>query len=261
MSRSHWVLLLVLSPSAAAAPPRVDRAGDVLPADAVARAGTVRWRHGGPVLALAFAPDGKSLASVSGDGTPRLWEAATGEELRRFLGHKGEVRCVAFAPDGKSLLSGGADGTARLWDLKTGKERAKFLGVEEWINAVAFAPKGGLLAAGTDDGTVHLWDAATLRKAGDFRAAGSVQGLAFLRDGTLAVGAANDEGVTLWTAKGDKVRQFKAFPQSFAPAPDNSLVAIADYNHPSSLHDLRTGQEVRKLAGAGEDGDVLRVAS
>src|SRR5207248_11542 len=263
MSRSPRVLLLALvfSASATAAPPRVDRAGDALPPDAVARAGTVRWRHGGPVLALAFSPDGKTLASVSGDGTLRLWEAATGKELRRFLGHKGEVRCVAVAPDGNSLLTGGADGTARLWDVKMGKERAKLLRVEEWVNAVAFAPKGGLLAAGTDDGTVHLWDAATLRKAGDFRAAGSVQGLAFLRDGTLAVGAANDEGVTLWTTKGEKLHQFKAFPQSFAPAPDDSLVAIADYNTPSSLHDLRTGKEVRKLAGAGEDGDVLRVAS
>src|SRR5215510_14022487 len=109
MSRSPRVLFLalVVSSSTAAAPPRVDRAGDALPPDAVARAGTVRWRHGGPVLALAFSPDGKTLASVSGDGSLRLWESATGKEVRRFLGHRGEVRCVAFAPDGNSLLSGG----------------------------------------------------------------------------------------------------------------------------------------------------------
>jgi WD40 repeat protein len=255
------LLAFVLSTSATAAPPRTDRTGDALPPDAVARAGTVRWRHGGPVLALAFAPDGKTLASVSGDGSLRLWDSSTGRELRRFLGHKGEVRCVAFAPDGNSLLSGGADGTARLWDVKTGKERAKLLTAEEWLNAVAFAPKGKWLAAGSDEGTVHLWDATTLRKSRDFRAAGSVQGLAFLRDGTLAVGAANDEGVILWTTQGEKLRQFKAFPQSFAVSPEGHLVAISDYNNPSTLHDLRTGHEVRKLAGAGEDGDVLRVAS
>src|SRR5262245_2822913 len=197
MARAPQVLLLALfiSVRAPAAPPRVDRAGDALPPDSVARAGTIRWRHGGPVLALAFAPDGKTLASVSSDGSLRLWETASGRELRRFLGHKGEVRCVAFAPDGKSLLSGGADGTARLWDVKTGKGRATLLSVEEWVNAVAFTPKGRFLAAGTDEGTVHLWDATTLRKTVNFRAAGSVQGLAFVREDALAVGAANDEGI------------------------------------------------------------------
>src|SRR5262249_53072694 len=153
------------------------------------------------------------------------------------------VRCVAFSPDGKSLLAGGADGTARLWDAMTGKERAKLHGGEEWVNAVAFGPKGALLAAGTDDGTGHLWDGPTLRKVRHFRAAGSVQGLAFTRDGHLIVGAANDEGVTVWKPTGERLRHVKGWPQSFAPSPDGTLVAIADYNNPSSLHDVRTGKE------------------
>src|SRR5262245_62555646 len=190
MSRSPRMLLLALFLSAevSAAPLPTDRAGDALPAGAIARAGTVRWRHGGPILALAFAPDGKSIASVSGDGTLRLWEPSSGKERQRFLGHKGEIRGLAFAPDGKSLLTGGADGTARLWDVKTGKERAKWLGAAEWVNAVAFAPKDKLLAAGTDDGVVHLWDTATLAEVREFRAAGSVQGLAFLRSEERRVG-------------------------------------------------------------------------
>src|SRR5205814_942469 len=94
----------------------------------------------------------------------------------------------------------------------------------------------------------------------DFRAAGSVQGLAFLRDGSLVVGAANDEGVTVWTTGGEKLRRIKGWSQCFAAAPNDSIIAIADYNNPSSLHDLRTGKQVRTLASAREDGDVPHVS-
>src|SRR5262249_6920886 len=256
MTRSPGVLLLalVLSGDLVAAP-RAERGGDALPTGAVARAGTLRWRHGGPIFALVFTPDGKAVASVGADATLRLWETASGKELRRLTGHKGEIRCLAVSPDGKSLLTGGIDGTVRLWDVATGRERAKLLQAGEWVNAVAFAPKGGLLAAGTDDGTVHLWDSTTLRKSRDFRAAGSVQGLSFLRDGTLAVGAANDEGVTLWKTTGGKLRHLKGWPPSFSVIGDGTVIALADYNNPATLHDLRTGKEVRTLAVAEEDRD------
>src|SRR5262249_34057325 len=96
----------------------------------------------------------------------------------------------------------------------------------------------------------------TLRKVRHFRAAGSVQGLAFTRDDHLIVGAANDEGVTVWKPTGERLRHVKGWPQSFAPSPDGTFIAIADYNNPSSLHDVRTGKEVRTLAGAGDDSDV-----
>src|SRR5207302_1663603 len=59
--------------------------------------------------ALAFSPEGKTLALASYDGTVRLWEAATGRELRRFSGHQEFIDAVAFSPDGKVLAGGGWD--------------------------------------------------------------------------------------------------------------------------------------------------------
>jgi WD40 repeat protein len=71
------------------------------------------------VNALAFAPDGKSLASVHReDNTVHLWDVATGKERQRLHGHRAEVFSVAFSPDGKVLASGSLDGTALIWNLQ-----------------------------------------------------------------------------------------------------------------------------------------------
>ena len=67
---------------------------------------------------MAFSPDGKTLASGSYDGTTRLWDVTTRQQIGDPLNrHDGVIRSVAFSPDGKTLVSGGADGTARLWDV------------------------------------------------------------------------------------------------------------------------------------------------
>src|SRR5437762_3035351 len=75
----------------------VDLYGDPLPKGAVGRLGTVRLRHGAMIESIAFAPDGKILASASVDHTVRLWDAASGKEVG-VLRHKSTVNSVAFAP-------------------------------------------------------------------------------------------------------------------------------------------------------------------
>jgi WD40 repeat protein len=81
--------------------------------------------HTAGVWSVAYSPDGKTLASGSGDSTIKLWDRAGGKEKATLKGHKGSVRSVAFSPDGKTLASGSDDFTIKLWDVQTGKEADK----------------------------------------------------------------------------------------------------------------------------------------
>jgi WD40 repeat protein len=117
------------------------------------------------VYAVAFSPDGKTLASGSWDQTIKLWEAATGKERATLKGHTDNVYAVAFSPDGKTLASGSGfikPEELKLWDVATGKERVTVKGQpDDVVSTVAFSPDGKTLASGSWNGTVKLWDMKT----------------------------------------------------------------------------------------------------
>lgn len=76
-----------------------------------------QWETGGTLRSLAFSPDGQRIAAAV-DREMFLFDAASGRQLRKFVGHEDFVVAVAFSPDGSLLASGGSDGTARLWPLR-----------------------------------------------------------------------------------------------------------------------------------------------
>jgi RNA polymerase sigma factor (sigma-70 family) len=123
------------------------------------------------VGSLAFSPDGK-LVAVAGEDTVRLWDVASGKEIRRLLAHNKGVTSVAFSPDGRSLVSAGEDRTVRLWELATGKEIAVLKGHTDTVNSVAFSPDGSLLATGSADRTIKLWKWKAALPNAAFRGAG-----------------------------------------------------------------------------------------
>ncbi|MDJ0501064.1 MAG: AAA family ATPase, partial [Nostocales cyanobacterium LE14-WE4] len=77
--------------------------------------------HESPVSSVGFSPDGKKLASGSGDKTIKIWDVTTGKVLNTLKGHEGYVLSVGFSPDGKQLASGSGDKTIKIWDVTTGK--------------------------------------------------------------------------------------------------------------------------------------------
>jgi hypothetical protein len=74
--------------------------------------------HRGQVLSMSFSPDGKSVATAGIDGTARLWNLSSGQQLAEFKGHQDSVLSMTFSPDGKSLAIVGHDATAILWRIE-----------------------------------------------------------------------------------------------------------------------------------------------
>jgi eukaryotic-like serine/threonine-protein kinase len=114
--------------------------------------------HSKLVWSVAISPDGRTALSGSHDKTLKLWELATGKELRTFTGHTGPVNSVAIARDGRTALSGSSDNTLKLWDLASGKQLRTLTGHSEGVSRVAIAPDGRTAISGSGDNTLKLWD-------------------------------------------------------------------------------------------------------
>lgn len=146
-----------------------------LPAGAVARLGTSRFANIGRVMALAFSPDGKTLAAASWDGDIRLWDVAARKETKRFTGHDEIVRFLTFSSDGRRLISGGQDGTVRVWDVADGKEIRRLNGPKRPVVPAFSSYDGSTLVvreagrAWNDPWTVHFWDLTSLRELGSLK--------------------------------------------------------------------------------------------
>jgi WD40 repeat protein len=121
--------------------------------------------HIDEVLSVAFSPDWRTLASGSADETIKLWDIASGLELRTLTGHSDHVSSVAVSPDGRTLASGGHK-TIKLFDVASGRELRNLAGHTNWANSVAFSPDEQFVVSASDDGSIRIWTLASGEELG-----------------------------------------------------------------------------------------------
>jgi sugar lactone lactonase YvrE len=176
---------------------------------------TYRETHSA-MMAVAFAPDGKTLAVGSFPrGAVRLVDAATGKVLKT-LQQPGQstINSLAFTADGRTLVGGGGKkvggkdaGLIRLWDVTTGVERDTWKGSMVEVQYLRFSPDGQTLAAACRDGTVRLWDVAVGRERAVLEGHNAwVHSLAFSPDGKVLACGALDGTIWLWDVAAGRVR-------------------------------------------------------
>jgi WD40 repeat protein len=138
-----------------------DRQGDPLPPGATARLGTVRFRQNGPVVAVAFSPDGKRLASGSLNRTLHVWDPITGKELAQLDGWVDlSVTSLAWTRDGRRLLWGNDCGKVCFWGLRSDDDLDEFAGKGSGSVNLAPTPDGKGLVV-TDRSGLRLLDVVT----------------------------------------------------------------------------------------------------
>jgi RNA polymerase sigma factor (sigma-70 family) len=207
-------------------------------------------------MAVAFAPDGKSVASA---GRERIVisEAATGKDLVAWAKAKAWVLGLAFTPDGRTLVGADENAKVYVWDAATGKERFVLEG--GWIaRSMALSPDGKTVAVGTVYSTLDLWDVTTGKKRFQEEEAhdAPVHAVAFSPDGRLLASTGENNHIHFWdAATGQHVRRLKgqsAGSVSFSPD-GKRLATLWVYNKTARVWDVAAGEELFQLAHPGAD--------
>jgi WD40 repeat protein/beta-lactamase regulating signal transducer with metallopeptidase domain len=208
------------------------------------------------VLAVAYSPDGKMLASAGDDGVIRLRDLASGRVVGQLEGHRDAVSCLAFSPDGRTLATGSYDQTVKLWCVATRRQKVTFRGHTNWVFSVAFAPNGATLASGGHDKTVRVWDTGTGRELVTLAGhSASVRAVAFAPggdDSLLASGGA-DQLVLVWSLRSRALRArlegHRGTIRTLSFAPGGATLASGAEDGEVRLWDTTTGRARAALMG------------
>jgi WD40 repeat protein len=208
--------------------------------------------HRSSVSCVAFALDGRRIASGSYDGTTRLWDAGSGAELAFLRGSSAPVESLAFLPDGR-IVTGSEDYAVRVWNADSKTWLVDLQGHSGRVRGVAVSSDGSLIASGATDRTIRVWDAHRLLEVACFQVEGEVWSVAFASDGRRIACGLEDHTARIWDVKaGFQLARFEGHREavtSITFTPDGGGLVTGSFDRTVRFWDAMTGAERGCLHG------------
>ncbi len=206
--------------------------------------------EGRDVNSVVFSPDGNMIASGSGNGSIRLWNANTGKFIKYFEGHTKSVNSVAFSPNGNTLMSAGAEGVC-LWHVNTGEFIEDFP-LHTTSPSAAFSPDGRTFAIGNMR-FVSVRDAQTFKYLKNLSVnIGSVRSVSFSPDGNI-IASCDRNDIRLWDPHTNQLlktlKEHRDSINSIIFSPDGEMIASASDDRTIRLWDVNTRELSKTLMG------------
>ena len=205
--------------------------------------------HSGAVVRVSFNPNGRRIATVSLDGSGRIW-SSTGALIAPLVGHQHFATDVAFSPDGTLLATASSDRTARVWTVN-GEPVALLAGHSNGVSRVAFSPDSRSVLTASDDGSARIWDPRTQpRFAVLAKGRGALRSASYLGAGRLILTAGpRNEALLVRASDGALVRTLRVRGDDVVAAastPSGSRIVVAAGRRVTVFD--RSGKTIRRLA-------------
>ena len=221
--------------------------------------------HTSTVHSAIFSPDGKMVVTASEDGTAKIWDAESGEELQTLAVQAVRVYSAAFSPDGKevvtsSFMGSGNDNTVQVWDAKTGEALRRLEGETAAIDSAFFSPDGKRILTGGMRNTARIWDAELGKEVQALPGhAQWVRAIAWSADGTKIVTVGNE--IRIWDAKtGEALHTLLKGAYAVAFSPDSMKIATGGGDYCTRIWDVESGRELKALY-VGQSRDAYTPAT
>ena len=217
------------------------------------RANVVQNAHSGYIWSVAYAADGKLLATASGkwDGKPqiKLWQMPSLKLRQTLRGHASGVTAVKFSPDGQKLATASWDRTVKLWDVAQGTETETFVGHRSYVSALDFSPDGRLLVTGSWDRTARVWYVEQQLDRTRWTGTVGQYSLAFSPDDQKLLAASSHVAQLIDLQEGRVLYEWDGVGDTVAAYAPQGVIALSGVNPSIVLRDAGTGKVVARLSG------------